>query len=189
MMAWARRNWGGLVSTFSLLADVVAVGLARIAAYYMRYRFGWFEGTPPNRFLFLAPVTVVFGIATVVGGLSLGMYSRFRTAGPVDRVARSAGMVTLGSLLAVAATFFIFTDRLEPVRNVMAIAWMLGIVFVAMGRSLLAMCLRLLAQGGIELMKRKEPQSDAGHGDDLFGPASLGADDGETGDKDPHQRD
>ena len=153
MMTWARRNWGGLVSTFSLVADVVAVGLALIAAYYMRYRFGWFEGTPPNRFLFLAPVAVVFGIATVVGGLSLGMYSRFRTAGAVDRVARSAGMVTIGSLLAVAATFFIFTDRLEPVRNVMAIAWMLGIVFVAMGRSFLAMCLRLLAQRGIGVQR------------------------------------
>ena len=153
MMTWARRNWGGIVSTFSLVADVVAVGRALIAAYYMLYRFGWFEGTPPNRFLFLAPVAVVFGIATVVGGLSLGMYSRFRTAGAVDRVARSAGMVTIGSLLAVAATFFIFTDRLEPVRNVMAIAWMLGIVFVAMGRSFLAMCLRLLAQRGIGVQR------------------------------------
>ena len=153
MMTWARRNWGGLVSTFSLAADVVAVGLALTAAYYMRYRFGWFEGTPPNRFLFLAPVTVVFATATVVGGLSLGMYSRFRTAGPVDRVARSAGMVTIGSLLAVAATFFIFTDRLEPVRNVMPFAWLLGIVFVAMGRSLLAVCLRLLAQRGIGVQR------------------------------------
>ncbi|MCY3957816.1 MAG: undecaprenyl-phosphate glucose phosphotransferase [Chloroflexi bacterium] len=153
MITWARRNWGGLVSTFSLLADVVAVGLALIAAYYLRYRFGWFEGAPPNRFLFLAPVTVVFAIATVMGGLSLGMYSRFRTAGPVDRVARSAGMVTLGSLLAVAVTFFIFTDRLEPVRNVMPIAWLLGIVFVAMGRSVLAMCLRLLAQRGIGVQR------------------------------------
>ena len=37
-------------------------------------------------------------------------------------------MVTIGALLAVAATFFVFTDRLEPVRNVMPIAWLLGIV-------------------------------------------------------------
>lgn len=153
MITWARRNWGGLVSTFSLFADVATVGLALVAAYYMRYRFGWFEGAPPNRFLFLAPVVIPFAGATVVGGLSLGMYSRFRTAGPVDRVARSAGMVTIGALLAVSATFFVFTDRLEPVRNVMPIAWPLGIVFVAMGRSLLATLLRLLAQRGIGVQR------------------------------------
>ena len=153
MTTWVRRNWGGLVSTFSLVADVTAVGLALVAAYYMRYRFGWFEGAPPNRFLFLAPVTFAFAFATVVGGLSLGMYSHFRTAGPVDRVARSVGMVTLGSLLAVAATFFIFTDRLEPVRNVMPIAWLLGIFFVALGRSLLATLLRLLAQRGVGVQR------------------------------------
>ena len=153
MLTWARRNWGGLVSSLSLVADVAAVGLALIAAYYMRYRFGWFEGTPPNRFLFLAPVTVAFAIATVVGGLSLGMYSRFRTAGPVDRVARGAGMVTIGTLLAVAATFFIFTDRLEPVRNVMPLAWVLGTLFVALGRTLLATVLRLLAQRGVGVQR------------------------------------
>ena len=153
MTTWARRNWGGLVSTFSLAADVIAVGVALVAAYYLRYRFGWFEGTPPNRFLFLAPVTVAFALATVLGGLSLGMYSRFRTAGPVDRVARSGGMVTVGFLLAVAATFFVFTDRLESVRNVMPIAWLLGIVFVVLGRSLLAMLLRLLAQRGIGVQR------------------------------------
>lgn len=153
MITWARRNWGGLVSTFSLFADVAAVGLALVAGYYMRYRFGWFEGTSPNRFLFLAPVVVAFAGATVVGGLSLGMYSRFRTAGPVDRVARSAGMVTIGALLAVSATFFVVTDRLEPVRNVMPIAWPLGIVFVAMGRSLLATLLRLLAQRGLGVQR------------------------------------
>ena len=153
MLTWARRNWGGLVSTFSLAADVVAVGLALIAAYYLRYRFGWFEGTPPNRFLFLAPVAIAFAGATVIGGLSLGMYSRFRTAGPIDRVARSAGMVTIGVLLAVTATFFIFIDRLEPVRNVMPIAWLLGIAFVALGRSLLATALRVLAQRGIGVQR------------------------------------
>ena len=153
MMIWARRNWGGLVSTLSLVADVVAVGLALIAAYYMRYRFGWFEGAPPNRFLFLAPVTVAFALSTVVGGLTLGMYSHFRTAGPVDRVARSMGMVTIGALLAVAATFFVFTDRLEPVRNVMPIAWLVAIVFVSLGRSLLATVLRLLAQRGIGVQR------------------------------------
>ncbi len=145
MLIWARRNWGAIVSTLSLGADVATVVLAFIAAYYMRYRIGWFEGTPPNRFLFLAPVTVSFAVATVIGGLTVGMYSRFRTAGPFDRVARSAGMVTIGALLAVAATFFVFTDRLEPVRNVMPIAWLLGIVFVAVGRSLLAGLLRILA--------------------------------------------
>ncbi len=145
MLIWARRNWGAIVSTLSLGADVVTVVLALVAAYYMRYRFGWFEGTPPNRFLFLAPVTISFAVATVIGGLTVGMYSRFRTAGPFDRVARSAGMVTIGALLAVAATFFVFTDRLEPVRNVMPIAWLLGIVFVAIGRSLLAGLLRILA--------------------------------------------
>ena len=148
MLIWARRNWGGIVSTLSLGADIATVSLAFIAAYYMRYRFGWFEGTPPNRFLFLAPVTTSFAVATVIGGLTLGMYSRFRTAGPFDRVARSAGMVTIGALLAVAATFFVFTDRLEPVRNVMPIAWPLGIVFVAFGRSLLAGLLRFLAVRG-----------------------------------------
>jgi exopolysaccharide biosynthesis polyprenyl glycosylphosphotransferase len=153
MTIWARRNWGGLVSTLSLMADVVTVALALVAAYYVRYRFGWFEGTPPNRFLFLAPVAVAFSISTVVGGLSLGMYSRFRTAGPVDRVARSAGMVTIGTLLAVAATFFVFTNRLEPVREVMPIAWPLGIVFVAVGRSLLATLLRLLARRGIGVQR------------------------------------
>lgn len=153
MLTWARRNWGGLVSTMSLGADVVAVGLALVASYYMRYRFGWFEGTPPNRFLFLAPVTVAFAVATVVGGLSLGMYSRFRTAGPIDRIARSVGMVTIGALLAVAATLFVFTDRLEPVRNIMPIAWLLGIVFVALGRSLLAALLRALAQRGLGVQR------------------------------------
>ncbi len=153
MMIWARRNWGGLVSTLSLAADVLAAGLAFTAAYYLRYRFGWFEGTPPNRFLFLTPVTIAFAFATVTGGLSLGMYSRFRTAGAVDRVARSTGMVTIGALLAVAATFFVFTDRLEPVRNVLPIAWLLGIVFVALGRSLLATLLRLLAQRGIGVQR------------------------------------
>ena len=148
MLIWARRNWGGIVSTLSLGADIATVVLAFIAAYYMRYRFGWFEGTPPNRFLFLAPVAISFAVATVIGGLTVGMYSRFRTAGPFDRVARSAGMVTIGALLAVAATFFVFTDRLEPVRNVMPIAWPLGIVFVAFGRSLLAGLLRILAVRG-----------------------------------------
>lgn len=153
MMIWVWRNWGGLVSTFSLAADVVAVGLAFVAAYYMRYRFGWFEGAPPNRFLFLAPVAISFAVATVIGGLSLGMYSHFRTAGAVDRVARSAGMVTIGALLVVAATFFVFTDRLEPVRNVLPIAFPLGIVFVALGRSLIATLLRLLAQRGIGVQR------------------------------------
>ena len=153
MLTWARRNWGGLVSTVSLAADVAAVGLALIAAYYLRYRFGWFEGAPPNRFLFLAPVAVAFAAATVIGGLSLGMYSRFRTAGPVDRVARGAGMVTIGALLAVAATLFVFADRLEPVRNVMLIAWLFGIVFVALGRSLIAAALRVLAQRGIGVQR------------------------------------
>lgn len=153
MLTWVRRNWGGLVSTLSLVSDVAAVVLALTAAYYVRYRFGWIEGAPPNRFLFLAPVVVTFAAATVIGGLSLGMYSRFRTAGPVDRAARSAGMVTIGALLAVAATLFLVTDRLEPVRNVMLIAWLLGIVFVALGRSLLAWLLRALAQRGIGVQR------------------------------------
>ena len=153
MLIWTQRNWSGLVSTTSLAADVVTVALAFIAAYYVRYRFGWFDGAPPNRFLFLAPVAVAFAAATVIGGLSMGMYSRFRTAGPIDRIARSVGMVTIGALLAVAATLFVFTDRLEPVRNVMPIAWLLGIVFVAVGRSLLAGLLRLLARGGFGVQR------------------------------------
>ncbi len=148
MTIWARRNWGGIVSSVSLLSDVAAVVLALALAYYMRYRFGWFEDPPPHRLIFLAPVMASYAAATVIGGLSLGMYSHYRTAGSVDRAARGAGMVTIGALLTVAVTFFVFVDRLEPVRGLLPAAWALGVVAVVLGRSLLAAVLRALARRG-----------------------------------------
>ena len=152
-MTWTRRNWGGIVSGISLVADVFALALASVTAYYVRYRFGWFDGVSPSRFLFLTPVTMIFIVSSIVGGLSLGMYSLYRAAGPFNGLARSAAMVTIGCLLGVTATFFLFADRLEPVRETMLLVWIIGIVFVAVGRSALARVLKTLAVHGVGVQR------------------------------------
>ena len=113
-MTWVRRNWGGIVSAVSLLTDLLGLFLGIALAYYARYRFGWFSDPAPARFLFLVPVVFCFLGSSVVGGLLLGLYSRYRTAGLLDRMARGLGMVAVGSVLTVAATFFVFVDLLCP---------------------------------------------------------------------------
>ena len=148
-MTWMRGNWPGLVALASLGVDLGALALTTGLAFLVRFRLGWDPELPPNRFLFFLPVNLTFVVASVLTGLALGLYTRHRTAGPVDRLAWVAGAVTLGALLMVAATFFVFTDRLEFVRLLIVYMWVIGILAVFTGRSLLAWLLQALSRRGL----------------------------------------
>ena len=152
-MTWVRRNWGGIVSAVSLLADLLGLFVGIALAYYARYRFGWFSDAAPARFLFLVPVILCFLGSSVIGGLLLGLYSRYRTAGLLDRMARGLGMVAVGSVLTVAATFFVFVDRIEIVREIVLLGWLSGSVFVVVGRSSLSVILRMIASKGLGVQR------------------------------------
>ena len=152
-MTWVRRNWGGVVSAVSFLTDLLALFGGIALAYYTRYRFGWFTDEAPARFLFLVPVVVCFLSSSVIGGLLLGLYSRYRTAVLLDRIARSTGMVAIGAVLTVAATFFVFTERIEIVRGIIVLAWLFGAGFVVVGRSSLSVILRAIALRGLGVQR------------------------------------
>jgi exopolysaccharide biosynthesis polyprenyl glycosylphosphotransferase len=148
-LTWFRRNWQGLEATGTVALDVAALLAATAIAYVVRFRLGWGPELASNRFLFFVPVNLTFTVASVLAGLALGLYTRHRTAGPLDRVVRALGAVTVGALLTVAATFFVIQDRLEFVRLLVAYMWLSGIVLVVVGRSLLIGVRQALNRFGI----------------------------------------
>ncbi len=147
-MSWARRNWLSLIAVAVLLADIGALVLAIGVAYVLRFRLGWGPELAPNRFLFFIPVNLTLIVASVLSGLALGQYTRYRAAGLADRLVRTAGIVTVGALLTVAATFFVFSNRLEFVRLLIIYAWIAGILAVFAARTLVVWSIRALNRRG-----------------------------------------
>ena len=147
-MTWVTRNWPGIEATVTIVLDVVVLVLAVGTAFFLRFRLGWGPELAQHRFLFFAPVNIVLVVASVLSALAFGLYTRHRTVGSVDLVVRVTGMVTVGTLLTVAAAFFVFPDRLEFVRLLVVYMWIGGIVFVVTGRTILLGVLRALSRRG-----------------------------------------
>ncbi len=147
-MIWMRRNWPSLVAAAAAIVDVGVLALTVVAAFYVRFKLGWGPDLPPNGFLFFLPINLTFILASMLGGLALGVYTRHRTAGPVDRLVRIMGVVTLGALVAVAGTFFAFPDRLEFVRLLLVYMWAIAALAMFAGRSALIVLLQMLSRRG-----------------------------------------
>ncbi len=147
-MIWTRRNWVNMVATGTLCGDAAALAASTLVAFLLRFRVVPDPSLAANRFTFFAPVVISFVVATLLSGLVFGMYTRHRTSGTVDLLARVTGTVTVGALLTVAATFFAFPDRLEFARLFVVYMWLFGILAVVAVRSFLAYGLRILNRRG-----------------------------------------
>ena len=133
--------------------DVAALMAATGLAFFVRFRLGWGPELASNRYLFFAPVNITFMVACILAGLALGLYTRHRTAGLLDRVVRAAGAVTVGALLTVAATFFAIADRLEFLRLLVVYMWLIGIVLIVFGRTLVMGVRQALNRFGIGITR------------------------------------
>lgn len=152
-MTWVRRNWSALVTFATVGVDALVLSAAAGLAFFVRFRLGWGTELPYNRFLFFLPVSLSFVVACVLSGLVLGQYTRHLGAGAFDRFIRTGGMITLGVLLALAATFFAFQDRLDFVRLLLVYFWLMSIVAVFVGRTVLYELGQMLSRRGLGVQR------------------------------------
>jgi exopolysaccharide biosynthesis polyprenyl glycosylphosphotransferase len=131
-----KRNAAPLFTAMLMLADVAWLALAFYLAYHLRQAIPW--PTVPER---IGPFRDYLGMLVIqvlsVMGVSLfyGLYREQRARSWVDEAAAIAGAVSIGTLLAVAFTSFLFKNTLLDLdysRGMVIYAWLLTILLISM---------------------------------------------------------
>ncbi|MDX1417298.1 MAG: hypothetical protein R3293_24035, partial [Candidatus Promineifilaceae bacterium] len=123
------------IYTFSLLVlDALMIVLAFIAAYWLRINLDW-----PGELATLYPISsylgfLVFQVAAIV--TTLFFYRQYyipRSVSRIDQVYYVIAAVTIGTLLAVALSTFLFKDN-DAITNypraMYLYAWLFSIIFI-----------------------------------------------------------
>jgi exopolysaccharide biosynthesis polyprenyl glycosylphosphotransferase len=131
-----KRN-AGLVFTATLIAaDACSIGMAFYLAYHLRLAIPW--PTVPEHIGAFRDYLGMMGIQ-ILSVLSVcffyGLYREQRARPWVDEAANVAGSVSIGTLLGVAFTSFLFKNTLLDLdysRGMIIYAWLLGILLISL---------------------------------------------------------
>lgn len=127
------------IYSFSLfLLDIVLISVAFVLAYQLRVRFEW-----PSPLVYVYPFSSYFGlmalqIAAIV--ITLFFYKQYyipRAVSRVDQIYYVFTAVSLGTLLAVAISTFVFKSNeviLDYPRAMIVYAWLFTIILLLLGR-------------------------------------------------------
>ena len=129
------RNW----YAFSLVVlDALMIGLAFGLAYVVRVRWAWPNELTADALLFANYIGMM--ALQVVCVLALLFFNQQyyipRAVSRVDQFYAVVAAVTIGTLLAVAVSVFLFSSDFEFPRAMIVYAWLLGIVLIIIGRTL-----------------------------------------------------
>jgi exopolysaccharide biosynthesis polyprenyl glycosylphosphotransferase len=130
------KRHASLVFALTLtFADMVCTGLAFFAAYWLRLAIRW--PTVPEHigpFADYVGMMAVQVVSVLIVSSFYGLYREQRARSMVDEVAAIAGAVSIGSMLAVASTSFLFKNTLLDLdysRGMVIYAWLLAIVLIS----------------------------------------------------------
>ncbi len=107
-----------------VLVDLLIVGTSFVAAYSLRFRFGWLAAVdvePPEVVDYAKAFVLMVGVFLLVFR-SRGLYGRLPARG-VDILERSVGAVNIGVVVVLAVSFFY--REFSYSRSVCLIAWIL----------------------------------------------------------------
>lgn len=128
-----------IYSVSLVLLDAVLVAAAFIVAYQLRIRLPW-----PDELSYRAPLSSYFGLMTVYVFaiiLALFFYRLYyipRAVSRVDQFYYVFAAVSIGTLLSVAVSTFVFKGNeivLDYPRAMIIYAWLLAIVLIMIGRA------------------------------------------------------
>jgi Undecaprenyl-phosphate glucose phosphotransferase len=138
MIERLKHSASPLFTATLVLSDAVAVCLAFYIGYLLRLAISW-PSLPEN----IQPFAHYLGMLAVQTGCILivssfyGLYREERARPMVDEATAVAGAVSIGTLIGIACTSFLFKNSLlEPdySRGMMIYAWLLTIVFSVSAR-------------------------------------------------------
>jgi exopolysaccharide biosynthesis polyprenyl glycosylphosphotransferase len=137
MIERVKRNAGTFFTITLVLADALLTSLAFYMGYLLRLAIKW-PSLPENISVFGEYVGMLAIQVLCVLGLSFfyGLYRERRARPWVDEVAAIAGAVSIGTLIAIAFTSFIFKNsllELDYSRGMVLYAWLLAILLISVG--------------------------------------------------------
>ena len=137
MLERVKRNAGPFFTTTLVLTDVLLASLAFYIGYLMRLAIQW-PTVPDNIQPFRAYVGMLAVQIVCVLGVSFfyGLYREQRARPWVDEMATIAGAVSIGTLIAIAGTSFLFKNSLLDLdysRGMVIYAWLLTIMLFGVG--------------------------------------------------------
>jgi exopolysaccharide biosynthesis polyprenyl glycosylphosphotransferase len=116
-----------------VVADLLIVGTSFVAAYSLRFRFGWLAAVdvePPEVVDYAKALVLMVSVFLLVFR-SRGLYGRLPSRG-VDILERTTGAVNIGVVVVLAASFFY--REFSYSRSVCLIAWALICVLLPLPR-------------------------------------------------------
>jgi exopolysaccharide biosynthesis polyprenyl glycosylphosphotransferase len=131
-----KHHAGPLLTAMLIVADMVWMAMAFYLAYYMRQAIPW--PTVPERigpFRDYAGMLLIQILSVMSVLVFYGLYREQRARSWVDEAAAIAGAVSIGTLLAVAFTSFVFKNTLLDLdysRGMVIYAWLLTILLISM---------------------------------------------------------
>lgn len=130
-----RHTLFAFLTTFSLMfVDTAALLLSFVSAYRLRDITGVFGPTvSPPQHTWLLLVGFATGVILLVFGVS-GMYSQRRAVSRMDDFYRVVTHVSLGLVVAIAATSLLLGEEFIYSRQMLAFGWIFAIVAVTAGR-------------------------------------------------------
>ena len=151
-MAHPRRN-DFLIPTLGVLLDALAIELAFLVSYWLRFRTSLLaflplrEEIPPFRMYVEASLFIV--AVWLLLFRSKGMYGSRRNADAGEELASVVRLISFGMLLVVGAAFFYRAFSYS--RTVVVLLWAASIVSVFLARLILLTVERMLYRSGREL--------------------------------------
>ena len=155
MIERVKHNAGPLFAATLVLLDALTIGLAFYIAYRLRLTIKW--PTPPENitgFRQYVGMMLIQVLAVMCVMFFYGLYREQRARPWVDELTKIAGSASIGTLIGVAMTSFLFKNsllELDYSRGMVIYAWLLTIVMVAIGHFLhRRVCVMLYENGWAE---------------------------------------
>jgi len=134
MIGYLKRRAGLVFTSTLFLADLAMIALSFYLAYRLRLTIQW-PTVPENfrpfrEYLGMIAVQILFVLGVMV---FYGLYREQRARSLVDEGAAIAGAVSIGTMLGVAATSFLFkntTLELDYSRGMVIYAWLFALILV-----------------------------------------------------------
>lgn len=132
-----------------MAVDVLAIGLAFIIAYWLRFRIDIMPRfTEPDNATYAVMLTVTI-ITMVLTFYFSKLYTLKRGASRVDEFYKIAAAVSMGTVLALALNSLILGEDFVYSRQILLVGWVLVIIFVTAGRLLYSSLIGELRKHGM----------------------------------------
>ncbi len=145
----SRRHLGALFTLLLVLMDAGMVGLAFYLGYQIRVATESRAETGIPEFRVYLGMMVIQIVALVGVFFFSKLYHVKRVSSRVDELYSAFGAVSVGSLVSVAITSFVYKGNLDFPRLMVIYAWILTIVLVTVGRTLHGWLRSLLRRRGV----------------------------------------